>query len=69
MVGEWVSFFLQTHSYIFIYTFCISFLEFLNLCDPEKFKMFTSWDGNALNLQHIKLERISKKQLLKMEQD
>lgn len=36
-------------------------IELMNLCDPEKFKAFISWDGNSVNLQHFKLERISKK--------
>lgn len=36
-------------------------IELLNLCEPEKFKTFISWDGNSVNLQHFKLERISKK--------
>lgn len=34
-------------------------IELINLCDPEKFKTFMEWDGNSVNLQHFKLERIS----------
>lgn len=36
-------------------------IELMNLCDPEKFKIFMSWDGNSVNLQHFKLDRISRK--------
>lgn len=36
-------------------------IEMINLCDPDKFKTFLEWDGNSVNLQHFKLERISKK--------
>lgn len=36
-------------------------IELMNLCDPEKFKAFQEWDGNSVNLQHFKLERISRK--------
>lgn len=36
-------------------------IELINLSDPEKFKLFIEWDGNSVNLQHFKLERISKK--------
>lgn len=35
-------------------------IELINLCDPEKYKIFLSWDGNSVNLQHFKLDRISK---------
>lgn len=40
------------------------FLDFIDLCDPEKFKQFMSWDGNAINLQHFKLQKISKRKVL-----
>lgn len=33
----------------------------MNLCDNQKFKQFISWDGNSINLQHFKLDRISRK--------
>lgn len=36
-------------------------VELMNLCDPIKFKSFDSWDGNSVNLQHLKVDRISKK--------
>lgn len=36
-------------------------IELMNLCDPEKYKQFLSWDGSSVNLQHLKLDRISKK--------
>ncbi|XP_031640871.1 translation machinery-associated protein 16 homolog [Contarinia nasturtii] len=38
-------------------------LELMDLCDPIKYKKFISWDGDSINLQHFKLERISKKYL------
>lgn len=38
--------------------------EFIDLCDAAKFKAFMSWDGNAVNLQHYRLERIQKSKLL-----
>lgn len=33
----------------------------MNLCDVDKYKTFMSWDGNSVNLQHFKLDRISRK--------
>lgn len=36
-------------------------IELMNLCDPVKYKEFLNWDGNTINLQHLKLDRISKK--------
>lgn len=36
-------------------------IELMNLCDPEEYKQFLSWDGSSVNLQHFKLDRISKK--------
>lgn len=48
----------------FIFTHHFSFLtELMDLCDPVKYKQFISWDGDSINLQHFKLERISKKSL------
>lgn len=44
-------------------------LELMNLCDPEKYKQFISWDGNSINLQHLKTERISKKLLDSLKDD
>lgn len=44
-------------------------IELMNLCDPVKYKEFISWDGNSINLQHLKLERISKKFLEKLKDD
>lgn len=35
-------------------------MEFLNLCDPIKFKSLIDWDGNAINIQHLKMELISR---------
>lgn len=35
-------------------------MEFLNLCDPIKFKSLMDWDGNAINIQHLKFELISR---------
>lgn len=37
----------------------------MDLCDPVKYSKFTSWDGNSINLQHFKLDRISRKHLEK----
>lgn len=41
----------------------------MNLCDPAKYEEFVSWDGNSINLQHLKLERISKQFLKKLSMD
>lgn len=38
--------------------------DFINLCDAAKFKSFMAWDGNAVNLQHYKLELVSRKKLV-----
>lgn len=38
-------------------------IELMDLCDAEKYKIFLSWDGNSINLQHFKLDRISKRSL------
>lgn len=35
-------------------------MEFINLCDPIKFKSLMDWDGNAINIQHLKMELISR---------
>lgn len=42
------------------------FTELMDLCDPIKFKQFISWDGNTINLQHLKLDRIGRKYLEKL---
>lgn len=41
--------------------------ELMDLCDSQKFKQFISWDGDSVNLQHLKLDRISRKYLLNLE--
>lgn len=41
-------------------------IELMDLCDPQKFKQFISWDGDSINLQHFKLDRISRKYLQKL---
>lgn len=38
-------------------------LELPDLCDPEEFKKFKEWDGDASKVQHIKLKYISKASL------
>lgn len=38
-------------------------LEIMDLCDKEVFKSFKNWDGNAVNIQHLKFIRVSKKYL------
>lgn len=40
----------------------------MDLCDPQKYKLFVSWDGDSINLQHFKLERISRKYLQNLEE-
>lgn len=42
--------------------------ELMDLCDPVKFKQFISWDGDSINLQHFKLERISRKYLQNLDE-
>ncbi|XP_055912259.1 translation machinery-associated protein 16 homolog [Eupeodes corollae] len=34
-------------------------MEMINLCDPVKFKSLLDWDGNAINVQHLKFDLIS----------
>lgn len=41
-------------------------MEFLNLCDPVKFKSLMDWDGNAINIQHLKFELVSRGNLEKL---
>lgn len=36
-------------------------LPLLDLTDPVQFKTFKEWNGNAMSLQHLKMELISKK--------
>lgn len=36
-------------------------IQFMDLCDELQFRAFKEWDGNAMSLQHLKLELISKK--------
>ncbi|XP_055372705.1 translation machinery-associated protein 16 homolog [Condylostylus longicornis] len=36
-------------------------IDLINLCDSEKFKILKEWDGSAINIQHMKLDLISKK--------
>ncbi|KAG4071973.1 hypothetical protein HA402_006134 [Bradysia odoriphaga] len=38
-------------------------IELMDLTDAVKFENFKNWDGNSINLQHFKLDRICKKQL------
>ncbi|KAJ6626131.1 Translation machinery-associated protein 16 like [Pseudolycoriella hygida] len=38
-------------------------IELMDLTDAAKFENFKKWDGNSVNLQHLKLDRISKKYL------
>jgi len=38
-------------------------IELMDLTDEIKFKNFKNWDGNSINLQHLKLDRICKKKL------
>lgn len=52
-------------SFKHIYLLFYFFSELMNLCDEEQYRQFRLWDGNAVNLQHFKMERISKKSLLK----
>lgn len=40
----------------------------MDLCDPQKFKKFISWDGDSINLQHFKLDRVSRKYLQNLDQ-
>lgn len=47
----------------------ILFLELMDLCEPAKLKKFISWDGDSINLQHFKLDRISRKYLDNLEQN
>ncbi|CAD7089062.1 unnamed protein product [Hermetia illucens] len=44
-------------------------LELLNLCDMEKLKSLQQWDGNAINVQHFKLDLISRHFLSKLEKE
>lgn len=46
----------------------ISFTELMDLCDPEKFKQFISWDGDSINIQHLKIERIGRKYLQNLDE-
>lgn len=41
----------------------------MDLCDPQKYKQFISWDGDAINLQHFKLDRIGRKYLQSLEKE
>ncbi|XP_067634976.1 translation machinery-associated protein 16 homolog [Eurosta solidaginis] len=34
-------------------------MELLNLCEPTKFKSLMEWNGNALTVQHLKLDLVS----------
>lgn len=45
------------------------FLELLNLCDPVKFKSLLDWDGSAINVQHLKVELISKNMLQRLKKE
>lgn len=36
-------------------------IQFMDLCDRQQFLSFKAWDGNALSLQHFKMELISQK--------
>lgn len=36
-------------------------IQFMDLTDQAQFRMFKEWNGNALSLQHLKLDLISKK--------
>jgi len=38
-------------------------IELVDLTDPVKFENFKNWDGNSINLQHFKLDRVCKKNL------
>ncbi|CRK91667.1 CLUMA_CG005317, isoform A [Clunio marinus] len=38
-------------------------MELLDLCDPIQFKALKDWDGNAHNIQHLKMKFISKSYL------
>lgn len=44
-------------------------MELLNLCDAEKLKSLQDWDGNAVNVQHFKLDLISKSFLDRLERE
>lgn len=41
----------------------------MDLCDAQKFKKFISWDGDGVNIQHFKLERISRKYLQNLDKN
>ncbi|XP_055313604.1 translation machinery-associated protein 16 homolog [Sitodiplosis mosellana] len=43
-------------------------IELIDLCDPQKYKQFISWDGDSINLQHFKLDRIGRKYLQKLDE-
>ncbi|XP_030376605.1 translation machinery-associated protein 16 homolog [Scaptodrosophila lebanonensis] len=43
-------------------------LELLNLCDAVKFKSLMDWDGNALSIQHLKLDLVSHNMLQRLKQ-
>lgn len=38
-------------------------IQFMDLCDNLQFRAFKEWDGNAMSLQHFKLQLISKKSI------
>lgn len=42
-------------------------MEFLNLYDSVKFKSLMDWDGNAINIQHLKFELISRGSLERLQ--
>lgn len=41
----------------------------MDLCDPEKFKQFISWDGDSINIQHLKIQRIGRKYLQNLDEN
>ena len=42
-------------------------MELINMCDPEKFKSLQDWDGSAINVQHLKLDLVSKGMLHRLQ--
>lgn len=38
-------------------------IQFMDLCDRLQFHAFKEWNGNAMSLQHLKMELISKKSI------